>query len=58
VQLYFLDTDTLIKLPDGSKGKKKDLQPGMRIAITVRDKVAEKTQAIKAQVIRVLSPSK
>jgi hypothetical protein len=54
-QIYFLDSDTLIKLPEGEAGKKKDLKPGMRIAITVRDKVDEKTQAIKAQVIRVLS---
>lgn len=53
-QLYWVDKETKIITLDGNKLALKELRPGMRVALTVRDKIDEKTRAIKAQIIRVL----
>jgi hypothetical protein len=53
-QLYWVDKETQIFLSGENKLSLKELHPGMRVAVTVKDKMNEKTRAIKAQIIRVL----
>jgi hypothetical protein len=54
-QIYSVDKETQILTLEGSHVALKQLHPGMLAALTVRDKVDEKTRAIKVQIIRVLS---
>lgn len=53
-QLYWVDKETQIFMLGGNKLALKELRPGMRVALTVKDKINEKTRAIKARIIRVL----
>lgn len=53
-QSYFADGHTEVVSTDRSKTQFKKLKVGMRVAVTVKDEVDEKNQAIKANVIRIL----
>jgi hypothetical protein len=53
-QTYFFDKETTVLSTDGKKISTKVLKAGMRVAVTVKDEVDEKTHAIKARVMRVL----
>lgn len=55
-QSFFIGDRTIIRDLTGKTLKAKDLRLNQRIAVTVEDELDPKTQAIKATVIRVLTP--
>jgi hypothetical protein len=55
-QSFFVGSETIIRNLSGRTLKLKDLKPGQRIAVTVEDELDSKTQAIKATVVRLLTP--
>jgi hypothetical protein len=53
-QSFFTDNDTVFRDAYGRTLRLKDFKRGQRVAVTVRDELDPKTQAIKATVIRLL----
>lgn len=53
-QSFFTDNNTVFRDASGRTLKLKDIKPGQRVAVTVKDELDPKTQAIKATVIRLL----
>ena len=53
-QSFFTDGNTVVRDLSGKTHKWKDLKPGQRIAVTVKDELDSKTGALKATVVRLL----
>ena len=53
-QSFFTDGNTSVRDVSGKSHKWKDLKPGQRIAVTVKDELDPKTGALKATVVRLL----
>jgi len=53
-QTLFFDKESTVVGTTGELLKGKDLKPGQRVAITIKDVIDSKTQARRAAVIRIL----
>ena len=53
-QTVFVDKESMVVGTTGEILKGKDLKPGQRIAVTIKDVIDEKTQSRRAAVIRIL----
>ncbi len=53
-QTLFVDKESMVVGTTGELLKGKDLKPGQRVAVTIKDVIDEKTQARRAAVIRIL----
>src|SRR5688572_23107153 len=53
-QTLFVDKESTVVGTTGELLKGKDLKPGQRVAVTIKDVIDEKTQARRAAVIRIL----
>lgn len=53
-QTFYFDKESTVVGANGDALKDKDLKPGQRVAVTIKDEVDEKTQSRKATVIRIL----
>ncbi len=53
-QTFYFDKASTVVGTNGDSLKGKDLKPGQRVAVTIKDEVDEKTQSRKATVIRLL----
>jgi len=53
-QTVFVDKESTVVGTTGEILKGKDLKPGQRVAVTIKDVIDEKTQARRAAVIRIL----
>ena len=54
-QTVFVDKESTVVGTTGETLKGKDLKPGLRVAVTIKDVIDEKTQARRAAVIRILA---
>jgi hypothetical protein len=53
-QTLFVDKESTVVGTTGEILTGKDLKPGQRVAVTIKDVIDEKTQARRAAVIRIL----
>ena len=53
-QTLFVDKESMVVGTTGELLKGKDLKPGQRVAVTIKDVIDEKTQSRRAAVIRIL----